>query len=54
MTEFEVEFEYEKDTKNTYRFQEIGQPAKIGALYVQKWVFEEQPPQKLTVKVTAK
>lgn len=54
MTEFEVEFKYEKATKNTYRFQEIGQPAKIGALYVQKWALGEEPPQKLTVKVTTK
>lgn len=54
MTEFEAEFEYEKDTKNTYRFQEIDQPVKIGALYVQKWALGEKPPQKLTVKVTTK
>lgn len=40
MDNFTVEFEVEKETKNTIRFQEKpvkGQPAKIGTLYVQKY-----------------
>src|SRR5687768_10959315 len=32
-------FELERDTKNTYRFQEVakGAPPLIGTLYIQKW-----------------
>jgi hypothetical protein len=35
-------FELERDTKNTYRFQEVpkGAPPLIGTLYIQKWAFE--------------
>jgi len=38
-------FELERDTKNTYRFQEVakGEPPLIGTLYVQKWAFEGTP-----------
>ena len=38
-------FELERDTKNTYRFQEVvkGSPPLIGTLYVQKWAFEATP-----------
>ena len=53
--QFKVVFEHEKATKNTHRYTEKpqpGQPARIGSLYIQKWVFgEEAPPQKLTVTV---
>ena len=52
MDKREVEFEFGRVTKNTYRFQEkaSGNPA-IGTLYVQKSVFEGKEPKK--VKVTA-
>ena len=44
-------FELEKDTKNTYRFQEVakGAPPLIGTLYMQKWAFETAPK---TITVT--
>ena len=44
-------FELEKDTKNTYRFQEVakGAPSVIGTLYIQKWLFETAP---MTITVT--
>ena len=40
-----VTFELEKETKNTYRFEEVakGSPPMIGTLYIQKWVFETTP-----------
>lgn len=47
-------FKLEKETKNTYKFEEKpepGQPAIIGSLYVQKWVFEQKPEE---VSVTLK
>jgi len=43
-------FEFEKATKNTYRFQEVGNDIAIGTLYVQQDVFEDEP-NKLTVTV---
>jgi hypothetical protein len=46
-------FELERDTKNTYRFQEVakGEPPLIGTLYVQKWAFKNKPQ---TIVVTIK
>ena len=46
-----LSFELERDTRNTYRFQEVakGAPALIGTLYIQKWAFEEAPK---TITVT--
>ena len=52
---FSALFEYEKATKNTFKYSEkpeLGQPPRIGSLYVQKWAFGgENPPQKLRVTV---
>ena len=47
-------FELEKDTKNTYRFQEVakGAPPVIGTLYIQKWLFETAPTT-ITVTISA-
>ena len=52
MNKKEIEFELERATKNTYRFQEkdFGNPA-IGTLYVQKSVFGSNEPKKLKVTV---
>ena len=52
MNKKEIDFEFEKATKNTYRFQErgSGNPA-IGTLYVQKAVFGSNEPKKLKVTV---
>ncbi|MHA1506370.1 MAG: hypothetical protein ACTSR0_04175 [Candidatus Asgardarchaeia archaeon] len=50
----EAVFELERETKNTYRFQELtqGKPPIIKTLYVQKWVFKNRPRKiKVTVEV---
>lgn len=44
------EFEFEKETKNTYRFKEVGEDIAVGVLYVQKDMFDEEPG-KLTVTI---
>ena len=40
-----IEFELERETKNTYRFHEVakGTPPLIGTLYIQKGAFEAAP-----------
>ena len=52
MNKKEIEFEFERATKNTYRFQEkdSGNPA-IGTLYVQKFIFGSKEPKALKVTV---
>ncbi|MGC8692584.1 MAG: hypothetical protein ACP5RZ_06205 [Thermoplasmata archaeon] len=53
MSSREVVFDFEKATKNTYRFQErsSGEPPIIGTLYVQKWLFKSEPKSiKLTIE----
>lgn len=54
IVERKLTFELEKDTKNTYRFQEVakGSPPVIGTLYIQKWLFESAPTT-ITVTITA-
>ena len=40
MSEKKVKFEFEKQNKNSIRFQEVpedGMPPVIGSIYVQKW-----------------
>lgn len=54
----EIEFEIEKETKNTFKYAEItdGEPAKIGGLYVQKWALKrlnKEIPRKLKITVEA-
>jgi hypothetical protein len=49
---FTATFGFEKETKNTYKFQEVaqaGNPPRIGSLYLQKWNFKTRPEK---VKVT--
>jgi len=58
-----VEFEYEKSTLNTVRFQETGATAEngtaihglvIGGLYIQKWAVREiGDPKAITVTIGA-
>ena len=52
---FTAFFEYEKATKNTFKYAEkpdAGQPPRIGSLYIQKWAFgTDNPPQKLRATV---
>ena len=54
MEKLELEFTYDRTTKNTIRFEEVvkdGQPPKIGTLYIQKWVLGDTMPAKLKVTV---
>lgn len=49
-----VQFEKEKDTKNTIKFAEIQTPGEapiIGSLYVQKWFVGDATKLKVTVEV---
>jgi hypothetical protein len=49
-----VEFQKEKDTKNTVKFAEVqnqGEPQIIGSLYVQKWFAGDATKLKVTVEV---
>ncbi len=48
----EATFTFERETKNTYRFQEeeSSGPTKIGTLYVQKWSFDT-PPKRIKVSI---
>ena len=49
----ELEFSYEKETKNTVRYKEDtqGQPPKIGTLYIQQWALDNPPPTKIQVTI---
>jgi hypothetical protein len=51
----EATFTLERETKNTYRYQEelSDKPPIIGTLYVQKWALGSPPPRRihLTVEV---
>ncbi|MGC8618742.1 MAG: hypothetical protein ACP5UZ_08440 [Thermoplasmata archaeon] len=53
MNSKEIEFEFERATKNTYRFQEksSGNPV-IGTLYVQKSVFGSREPKSIRVTLS--
>ncbi len=48
----EATFTLEKETKNTYRFQEdeSSGPPKVGTIYVQKWSFDT-PPRRIKVLI---
>jgi hypothetical protein len=48
-----IEFEKEKDTKNTVRFAEVqaqGEPPIIGTLYVQKWFVGDATSLRVTIE----
>ena len=53
--EIKMTFKLEKSTKNTHKYEEcpeVGQPPRVGSLYVQKWAMSaDVPPEKLTVTV---
>jgi hypothetical protein len=51
-------FRYERETKNTVRFQEVedgdGEPEAVGTLYVQKWLLRQLGnPKELVVTLRA-
>jgi hypothetical protein len=50
--ERKVAFEYEKDTKNKYRFTEDADEPVMGTLYVSKDLFDQRPQRlEVTLKV---
>ena len=52
MFEKTLQFEFEKSTKNTYRFKEIvpeGEDRVIGTLYVRKSFLGSFKPEKITI-----
>lgn len=58
MEKLELKFTYEKETKNTVRYQEelgdvahSSQDIAVGALYVQKEALGDPVPQKLKVTI---
>lgn len=60
MEKLELKFTYEKETKNTIRYQEeLGDVAHsnrdiaVGTLYVQREVLGDPPPQRLRVTIEA-
>ena len=52
---FAMVFGLERETKNTYRYNELptddGTPPVIGTIYVQKWALGTKAPEKLSVKL---
>jgi len=60
LEKLELRFTYEKETKNTVRYQEelgeVGYSSRdiaVGSLYVQKEVLGEPAPQRLKVTIEA-
>ena len=54
MTTKSATFAKTKETKNTIKFDEvpeIGEPAIIGSLYVQKYVFGDRIPEEIAVRI---
>lgn len=53
MERVERTFTLERQTKNTYRYQEDedGQPPVIGNIYIQKWAAGTSPPKQVRVIV---
>ncbi len=53
MSKVTVKFEYEKETKNSVRYQEVpaeGQAPIMGSLYVQKWFAGSSKTLEITVE----
>lgn len=53
MAKIEAEFEIEKETKNTIRYEEVtdGKPPVIRTLYIQKWALGKNPPKRIKVTI---
>ncbi len=54
---FAMVFGLERETKNTYRYNELptddGTPPVVGTIYVQKWALGTKAPEKLSVTLQA-
>ena len=53
MEKIVAEFEIEKETKNTIRYEEIteGRPPVIRTIYIQKWALGKNPPKKIKITI---
>jgi hypothetical protein len=51
--EIRITFEFDRETKRTYRFKEVGGEV-VGTLYVKQTAFPDGPPAGLTVTITGK
>jgi hypothetical protein len=47
----ELKFVFEKETKNTYRFEELSASPVVGYLYIKKAAFVNKQPNKITVTI---
>lgn len=49
----EVELEKERETKNTYRYDAKGEgkPPEVKNVYIQKWAFEDEAPEKVKLVI---
>jgi len=48
-----IEFEFEKETKNSVRYKEVpeaGKPPIVGSLYVQKWFAGDNKKMSITIE----
>ena len=54
MKNIEAKFRFERETKNTYRYEEEteGMPPAIKTLYIQKWAVGRNPPKKIKVTIS--
>ena len=55
MADITITFDFERETKNTFRFAETGDNQQVGTLYVQKSAFGGgAAPSSVTVTITPK
>jgi hypothetical protein len=57
MTEHTIRLKFEKETKNTIRYQEVveeGKPTVIGTVYVPKWVVGDEQEIEIVVRPVSK
>jgi len=47
----ELKFAFEKETKNTYRFEELSTSPVVGYLYIKKAAFVNKQPNEITVTI---
>ena len=54
MKDIKAKFRLERETKNTYRYEEEtdGMPPAVRTLYIQKWALGINPPEKITVIIS--
>jgi len=53
MKKIEVKLEIEKETKNTFRYEEVteGRPPVVKTIYIQKWALGKNPPKRIKITI---